>query len=130
MDEVNKGLPTKLLLNDGKFVLTSGTDKVDDNVSMLLCFVGWFRFYKQDYVINAYRFYQNTTNYLLKYKNTLRLSVLDIGNRYVPFAKFNSVDLPIDRADRKSTTLYISFSYNIPVRDNATTNTTIKRLIN
>lgn len=130
MATYNKGLPTDFKLVNGKFLLTSGTDKVDDNVTMLLGFIGWFRLYKQDYVINAYRFYQNTTNYLIKYKNTLRLSVLDIGDKYLPFAKFVAVDLPIDPKDRKRTTLHISFSYNIPTPNDGASTKTIKRIIN
>lgn len=130
MDNYNRGLPTNFELVDGKFNLVGGTSKVDDNVSMLLNFVGWYRFYKQDYVINAYRFYQNTSNYLLKYKNTLRLSVLDIGEKYVPFANFVAVDLPINPTDRKSTTLHISFMYNIPSDNGGASIKTIKRLIN
>lgn len=109
----NTGLPTRFALQDGKFLLIGGTEKVDDNISMLLSFVGWFRFYLQDYVINAYKFYQGTSNYLFKYKNVLRLKILDIGNRYVPFAKFNAVDIPVDYNDRKSATLMINFSYNL-----------------
>jgi len=122
----NKGLPTHFKLENGRFALVGGTDKVDDNISMLLAFIGGFRLYTQDYVIDAYRFYQNTTNYLFKYKNIIRLKILDLGNRYVPFANFNAVDLPIDYGDRKSTSIYINFSYKLK---NVNEQKTIKRVI-
>lgn len=122
----NLGLPTRFQLQNGKFLLVGGTPKVDDNVSMLLAFVGWYRLYTQDYVIDAYRFYQNTTNYLFKYKNIIRLKILDIGVRYVPFAKFTAVDIPIDFTDRKSTSIQINFSYKLR---NVQQQRTIKRVI-
>lgn len=112
-DNQNKGLPTRFKITDGKFELLGGKDKVEDNVAMLLCFVGWFRIFKQDYVINAYQLYQNTTTFLYYFKNILRLKIMDIGARYVPFAKFTAVDIPINYTDRKRTEILIEFSYNL-----------------
>lgn len=122
----NMGLPSRFSLQDGKFMLVGGVDKVDDNVGMFLGFVGWFRLYKQFYCIDAYQFYQNTTNYLFKYKNILRLRIMQVGETSVPFARFTAVDIPINYQDRKSTTIYINFSYNL--RDVQQSNT-IKRVI-
>ena len=109
----NKGLPTRFKLNNGKIELNGGTEKVDDNIVMLMSFINWFRTYKQDYVIDVYRFYQNSTNNLFKYKNVLRLNIMNLGDVHVPFAKFNAVDIPIDYTDRKTANLVISFSYKL-----------------
>ena len=123
----NIGLTTRFQLTaEGGFQLVGGKQKVDDNVSMLLCFVGWFRLFTQDYCINAYQFLQNTTSYLFQFKNILRLQILDIGKRYVPFAKFNSVDIPINNADRKESTIHIQFKYKLK---NVEEYQTIKRII-
>ena len=109
----NKGLPTRFNIVDGKFQLLGGKAKVEDNVAMLLCFVGWFRIFKQGYVINAYQLYQNTTSFLYYFKNILRLKIMDIGARYVPYAKFSAVDIPINYTDRKRTEIVIEFEYNL-----------------
>lgn len=109
----NMGLSTRFKLKDGKISLSGGVEKVDDNIVMLLSFINWFRLYKQDYVINVYRFYQNSSNNLFRYKNILRLSILELGDKHVPFAKFNSVDVPVDYTDRKRASLLINFSYNL-----------------
>lgn len=126
-EKQNKGLPMRFVLtNKGSFELIGGTRKVDDNVSMLLAFIGWFRLYTQDYVINAQKFVQNTTSYLVQFKNTLRLQVADIGKRYVPFAKFRAVDIPINYGSRKEITIYIQFKYSLK---NIESYKTIKRII-
>lgn len=109
----NMGLPQRMKVVDGKIALVGGKEKVDDNVSMLLSFVGWFRIFSQDYVINPYEFLQNTTSYLYRYKNILRLQIMSIGRKYLPFAKFRAVDVPIDYANRKDTTIFIEFGYNL-----------------
>lgn len=125
-EDQNKGLPTHFQLENGKFALKGGRAKVDDNVGMLLSFVGWFRFYTQDYVINPYKFLQNSTSYLFQFKNILRLKILDIGKRYVPFAKFYAVDIPIDYNNRKATTIYINFQYQLKNTDDYQT---IKKVV-
>lgn len=123
----NKGLPTRFQLSDnGSFQLIGGRAKVDDNVSMLLCFVGWFRLFTPDYVINAYQFLQNTTSYLFQFKNILRLKILEIGKKYVPFARFSAVDIPLNYQNRKETTIYIEFQYRLKNVDDYQT---IKRII-
>ena len=110
----NKGLPTRFVINQsGGFGLVGGKAKVDDNVIMLLAFIGWFRLFKHDYVINVYNFYQNTTAYLYQFKNILRLQVMDIGKRYVPFAKLYAVDVPVQYNERKETSINIQFKYNL-----------------
>ena len=131
-DNQNKGLPTRFQIIDGKFQLMGGKAKVDDNIAMLLCFVGWFRIFKQDYVINAYQLYQNTTSFLYYFKNILRLKIMDIGARYVPFAKFNAVDIPINYTDRKRTEIMIEFTYNLKnvEKDEGGNLQVVKKLIN
>ena len=122
----NKGLPTRFNLVNGKFQLKGGKDKVDDNVAMLLSFIGWYRLYTQDYVIDAYQFFQNTTSYLYQFKNILRLRVMDIGKRYVPFANFYAVEVPIDYSNRKESSVHIQFQYKLK---NVQEYQTIKRVI-
>lgn len=109
----NKGLHTRFQLSGGKFTLTGGKDKVDDNINMLSSFIGWFRIFKQDYVIDVYRFYQNTTNHLNKYKSVFKFKVLATGKNYVPFADLYAVDIVPSQENRKEMELIIQFRYNL-----------------
>tara|TARA_B100002049_G_C15906664_1_gene302238 strand:+ start:99 stop:500 length:402 start_codon:yes stop_codon:yes gene_type:complete len=109
----NKGLKTDFQLEGGKMVLKGGTEKVDDNISMLLAFVGWFRVFTPDFCINPYQFLHNTTSYMFRFKNVLRLSILKVGKNYVPFAKFKAVDLLLDPTNRKDRTIHVQFQYNL-----------------
>lgn len=124
----NNGLSTRFELVNGSFRLMSGENKVDDNMSMFLNFIGWFRFFKQDYSLNIHRFYQSNTNNLFKYKNILRLSVSQLGVKHIPFATINAVDIPIDYNDRKRAGLYISYKYNLKDVDNSSNNV-IRRIL-
>ena len=113
-EDQNKGLRTDFRLSEsGGFLLSGGKDKVDNNVTMLLSFIGWFRLYTQEYVINVYQFHQNTTSYLYQFKNIIRLSILDIGKKYLPFANLTSVDIPINYSNRKETDVVIQFKYKL-----------------
>lgn len=82
---------------------------------MLLYLLSWdgLEFIHRDYVIDAYQFFQNTTSYVYQFKNILRLRVMDIGKRYVPFANFYAVDVPSRHTSRKETTLHIQFQYKL-----------------
>lgn len=126
-EKQNKGLPSRFYLNNGKFVLVGGKKKVDDNMAMFLSFVGWFRYFTQDYVINVYAFFQNTTSYLQQFKNTLRLRILEVGSRYIPFADIRAVDIPVNYAgDRKATTVFMQYKYRLK---NVEEVQTIKKII-
>lgn len=120
-EKQNKGLSTGFKLSGGKIGLIGGMTKVDDNVTMLLKFVKHFRIYKQDYIIDLYRYYQGSTNSIFRYKNTLRLSIFDIGSRHVPFANFTAVDIPIDYTNRRSVMVTIRFSYQLRDADKMNT---------
>ena len=109
----NKGLHTRFKIIDGKFGLIGGKYNVDDNVSMLSDFIGWFRIFKQDYVIDVYRFYQNTTNHLNKFKNIFKYKVMAVGKDYVPFANFYAVDIVPNSINRKEVEMIIQFRYNL-----------------
>jgi len=112
----NKGLPTRFQLTEGgAFMLIGGRKKVDDNVKMFLNFTNWFRIFTQDYCLGYYanRFVQNTSSYLFQFKNILRLKILEVGKKYIPFANFYAVDIPLDPTNRKETTIFIQFQYKL-----------------
>ena len=46
--------------------------------------------------------------------------------KYVPFARFNAVDIPLNYQNRKETTIYIEFQYRLKNVDDYQT---IKRII-
>lgn len=126
-EKQNLGLPTHFqLTSSGAFLLEGGKAKVDNNVSMFLAFAGWFRIFTQDYVINIYPYLQNTTAYLFRFKNILRLNILEAGKKYVGFANFIATDIPIDYQNRKETSVHIEFAYRLK---NIEERQTIKRVI-
>ena len=122
----NMGLPSHFQLTNGRFTLIGGTDKVDDNIAVYMNFIGWFRFFLPDFILNVNSFLQNTTNFLNKYKNIVRLNCLEIGAKYFPFCSFYSVDFPVDYTDRKNVTMYIQYQYKLR---NAQRMQTIKKII-
>ena len=113
-EDQNKGLPTNFRLDStGKFLLVGGKEKVDDNMTMFLAFFGLFRLHTSDYVIHVSRFVNKTTSYLFRFKNILRLKMLLAGKNYIPFAKIHAIDIPLNYQDRKKSTLYVQFRYNL-----------------
>jgi hypothetical protein len=122
----NMGLPTRFSLESGKFAMNGGKEKVDDNVKMFLAFVDWFRFFKQDYIIDAHRFIQNTSTFLYRYKNIFKLKTLSAGRKYVPFAEIYAVDMPMNFADRKEANIFIEYRYRL---DGTREQQTIKKVV-
>ena len=112
-DGKNVGLPTNFQMINGKFLLEGGTKKVDNNMTMLLSFIGFFRIFNQDYVIPAAFLYQNTTSFIFKFKNIFRLRVLGITKQYVPFADVYAVDVLMNRQIRKEIQLSIQYKYKL-----------------
>jgi hypothetical protein len=116
VSKYNKGLPSNFELVGGKIVLTGGPEKVDDNITFWISFIGWFRIFRPQFVLNVYQFYQNTTSYLYQFKNNFRLSVLDSAPDNVPNAEFTAVDLSQEPADRRQLGILLRFTYKFDLR--------------
>ena len=109
----NVGLPTNFQLTDGAFTLVGGTDKVDDNLRMLVYFIGWFRIFLTDFVPNLFWLYQKDTSFINRFKGVARLKFLQSAQKYAPFGNVTAMDLPIDPNDRRSMYIDITYTYNL-----------------
>lgn len=116
-EDRNKGLPSNFQLVNGKFQLIGGRPKIDDNVRMVVCFFGWFRYFTPDFVVNFYKFYQQTTSYVNQYKNVFRLRTLQAVEKYIPFAEFYTVDVTSDYGDRKKLNIFFQYRYRLDASD-------------
>lgn len=123
--EKNNGLPTNWLLEDGKFKLISGGDKVDDNMTLLMSFVGWFRIFLEDFAIRGHWLFERNKYLVNKYKNTFRLQVIHIFKKYIQFAVLDDIDLPITKKDIR---FDVSFKYNLPTVSKKTKVTFVKSI--
>lgn len=126
-DSQNKGLPTHFQLVDGRITLSGGDAKVDDNLRMFLHFAGWFRLFKQDYCMDVHSFIQATTSYVYRYRNVLRLKIMDSAEKHIPFAKLHSADLVVNNLNRKETSLFMQYKYNLKASTNEIQ--TIKKIL-
>lgn len=112
----NKGLSSNFQLEGGKIVLVGGTGKVDDNIQFWVSFIGWFRIFSPEFVLNVYQFYQNTTSYLYAYKNNFRLSILNNAAVNTPNAEFTAVDITQEPGDRRKVGIWINFTAKYDAR--------------
>ena len=105
----NVGLGTDFYIKDGKFFTHGGIEKVNDNIRMILYFLGWFRIFTQGYISNLLWLYQKDTSYVQKYRSVYRLGFISLCKKYAPFASVYGMDIPYDPTDRK--TLYIDIQF-------------------
>jgi len=118
----NVGLGTYISLNSkGGLYMYGGTDKVDDNMRMLIHFMGWFRIFTQDFVPNLYWLYQKDTSFISRYKNVARLMFLESAQKYAPFANVKAVDLPIDQTKRRELYVDIAYGYTLDKQETVKT---------
>jgi hypothetical protein len=109
----NTGLPTNFFLVDGKFNLVGGTAKVDDNMRMLVGFMGWFRLFTPDFVTNLYWLYQKDTSFINRFKSMARMKFLESAQKYAPFADVTAMDLPILPSNRREMFVDITYTYTL-----------------
>lgn len=112
-DRKNTGLATSFTLENGKFKLTGGTEKVDDSMLFMLRFFLWFRLMVPDFVPNVHWILQKNTSVINRFKNVLRLQVQRAFTRNCPWAEIKGVDMPIDMRDRKKIYLDIDYKYKL-----------------
>jgi hypothetical protein len=116
-EKYNKGLATTFYIVDGKFLLTGGQGKVNDNIKFVFYFLGWFRIFSQDFVPPLLKLVQSLTSYVNKYKNLYRYKMLVIFNKYIENATVESIDFPVDLKDRKILVVEIQYRYKLSTKN-------------
>lgn len=111
----NTGLPTNFTLNSGKFQLVGGTEKCQDNMRMLMYFMGWFRYYHADFCVNIFWFLQKPTSFLTVYKNIFLGQFIDAAMKYAPFIEIKKANIFYDNtgSDRKNLVIGVEYVYAI-----------------
>ena len=126
---MNRGLATNFTLTKGKFTLSSGEDKVDDNINMFFYFFGFFRVYLKDFAINVYFIFQRNAEIVRSRKNFLQLQILDAVNKYAKFVKLEAVEFPETfNSKMKSIGISIQYGYNLTALSKTKVATFIKTL--
>lgn len=115
-EDKNTGLPTNFTLVNGAFGLVGGTKKSDDNMRMLVGFIGWFRIFTQDYVPNLLWLYQRESSFVNRFKSIARLNFLESAQKYAPFVDVYAVDVQNNPKDRKNLFVDISFRYKLSLK--------------
>lgn len=106
-----KGLSCRFTLSEGKFLLTEGTEKVQDNL-WFYCIYDRFRVYFSDFFSGFSLLQQKPVGYLIT-NQTLILGRIKKGiNRYVPGVTVDSIDVGYAGSDRKEYHLRISYTLN------------------
>lgn len=113
IESKNIGLPTNFYIKDGKFFMQGGVDKVNDNLRMIILFLGWFRIFTQDFISGLLLLYQKDTSYIFKYKSMFRLNFINLCAKYAPNANVYGMDIPFDPLDRKSLFIDVQFTHKL-----------------
>lgn len=109
----NIGLPANFSLENGSFKLIGGTTKVQDNVTLFMAFVGWFRVYAQDFCPDIWWIFQKPVAVVLAKKTMIYGMFLIPFMKYMPFANSEKIVLSYDYADRKKFMLSLLYTYNL-----------------
>lgn len=112
--ESNKGLHSTIPLKNGKFVLTSGEEKVGNNVTMILAFVNWHRVYSEEFCADMAWLEQAPISKVVQLRKYISFTFQNIIAKYAPFIT-HVATLPTyaPNMDRKRLNITILFLPNI-----------------
>ena len=94
---INKGLPTNFKLDNGKFQLIGGEDKVDDDVYFFMSFFGFFRIFTEDFTNNVYVLFQRNFNEVRRRKGLLLSNIIDSFAKYIQNAVLEQSDIGVEK---------------------------------
>lgn len=113
-EDKNTGLPSKFVLSaSGGFLLTGGTEKVNDNVHMILAFNGFFRIYAQDFVPALMILIQKPVSVILSLKTLILSRLLKTFSKYVEYAQVSSISLVYENDARKKIGIALEYTYKL-----------------
>lgn len=110
---MKQGLSHRFHLKQGKFVMSTGPEKVKDNLYFLMIFDRVSRIYRDDFAPKVLWLVQKPTSFVNNYKVLLLGRFRKVILKYVLEITVNSIDLVNERAngDPKSYSIYINYSY-------------------
>lgn len=110
-EEKNVGLPYKFTLEDGKFKLIGGELKVQDNISMTLGFMGFFRTYFEDFVPDVLWLLQKPTSIIQSFKTLILGRFVRSLGKYSTNLKVEKINIQYEYTDRKTFGVAIQWTY-------------------
>lgn len=109
--EVNTGLPTNFVLENGAFQLIGGTEKANNTISMMLDFAGWFRVYAEDFPPDILWLLQQPVAVVLSRKTYLVGKLTKLFSKYLNQVNLESVTFDYDYADRKKFVVTVDYVF-------------------
>jgi hypothetical protein len=111
--DLNRGISHKFTLNNGRFEMKGGTEKVTDNLYFTLQFVGFFRIYYPDFVLNLSWLLQKTSSRIGAFKTLVLGNVKKSLDKYFPTVKIDGINTIYKYNDRKGFGIAITYSFRL-----------------
>ena len=104
-----KGLPSRFLIRNGKFVLSEGVEKSRDSI-WFYCIFDKFRVYSSDFGADFVSLVQKPIGYLIMNKTVILGSLKRGIQKYVPNVKVRNIDIGYVSKERKNCTMMIEYN--------------------
>jgi hypothetical protein len=112
--DLNTGLPSNFVIDaNGRFGLVGGTDKVQDNISVLLAFSSWYRIYYTDFCVDIAWLLQKPTSMIQTFKTLLLGKFIASAEKYIPYLKVVKMNTIYSVQQRKEFQVSIEYMYNL-----------------
>lgn len=103
-----------------KFNLFGGVDKANDNITMMLGFIGWFRIYHQDFVPDLLDLVQKPTSFVYNLKTIITAKLQSTIVKYIPEIQLEGINMVYDYRDTKLFTISVNYGYGLKDDENFT----------
>lgn len=114
----NKGLSSSFILENGRFQLTGGETKAQDNMRVLLAFSGWYREYYQDFCVDLFWLLQKPSSFVEIYKTIIISRFKTAAEKYIPFIKIAKCNIFNNANNRKEAMVAVEFAYVLDKEEN------------
>jgi hypothetical protein len=124
----NTGLTSNFSITpNGAFMLQGGVPKAEDNVTVLVAFIGFKRVYYQDFCIDILWLMQAAVSTVIQYKAYIGAMFSTTFRKYCPFLTLiGAVPTYSPEIGRKEIGISVVYNYNLP----SVESTPIVRFIN
>jgi len=109
----NTGLPAKFQLNNGRFQLVGGTEKVNDNIYFFFRFHSWWRIYANDFIPEILWLLQKPIAIISQLKTLILGNISLSFRKYIQFATLDQIAIHYEQTDRKTFGIAIEYTYDL-----------------
>ena len=111
---------TSTTVRNSKFELFGVSKKANDNITMMLGFIGWFRLYYQDFVPEVLDLLQKPTSLVHNMKSIIIGKMKKVVTKYISEINVTGVSMIYDYRDRKLFTITLDYGFNLEEEENFT----------